>query len=285
MVAGSLLGLAEPTFVKSNLLVIPDQIIYLGLSDDNDNLDLVKEYGIQYYTDTKMNMIGSDNIVNSLKNIVGDRPVYVTLDMKVYNKQYAPSVIDPNSAGLEPAYVDKILETFKNNIVGFDITEFNPFIGTKKDAKITRETARDCIKKLFDLKEKNINIFSEDSEFLIYRPLSQENDKDYGWYILRGLTLDQREDIIKKISIDEIVTIPIGEDDFLVTKTTINEQNSKSYHTVSEIQDIALFPDEKIDMGFELLNTTAILPDSENIKDTDSEDSDNSEDHETLDDT
>jgi hypothetical protein len=142
-----------------------------------------------------------------------------------------------------------------------DIVEFNPLVGSNNDSKITRETIRYILTKTFDLKEKSINIFSEDSKFLIFRPIEQTDPiTDIGWYILRGLPLKEREELIKFVPDDTIITIDLDNDDgksetYYVTKTDMNEQNLKSYCTSSSIQDTTLFPEEKVSMCFELLNT------------------------------
>jgi len=262
MSMASLLGLCGNAFTKNKLLLKSQQIIYYGLDENDENLNWVKENGIVFFTNKKIKTLNLDIIINFIKNMIGNKPVHISLDMKAFDKSLAPSVIPQTKEGLNNDHIEKLLLAIKKNIVSMDIVEFNPCIGNSFDVKITRETARYILMKIFDIKEKNINIFTEDSQFLIYRSLSQiDIENDYGWYILRGLTLKQKEEIIKNIKDDLIISIDIEDSEdleagtYLISKTTINEQNEKSYYTSHFIEDTVLFPQEKILMTFELINS------------------------------
>ena len=150
----------------------------------------------------------------------------------------------------------------KENIVALDIVEFNPMIGNRKDVEATKDIIKYILKIIFDIKEKRINLFSEYTPFLIYRPIEQiDYETDIGWYILRGMNFQQREELINLIPDDSIITLDIDlndngiEETFLITKTTINEQDEKSYFAASTIEDTTLFPQEKAFMCFELINS------------------------------
>lgn len=264
MPVASLLGMCGTLFTKNKLLLNPEQLIYYGLLDENDNLDIIKENQISYFTKNKINSVGVDKIMESIKEIIGNRPVHISLDLKVFNKKIAPSVKPVNEKGLHIEQVEKLLILLKNNIVSMDLVEFNPLVGSKNDVKITRETARYILMKTFDIKEKSINIFTEDSQFLIFRSIEQEDpETDIGWYILRGLSLTEKEKFLALIPNDTIISIDIENDfsseiiegTYLITKTNMNEQNEKSYYTANYINDTTLFPEEKILMCFELLNS------------------------------
>ena len=122
---------------------------------------------------------------------------------------------------------------------------------------------RVIIKSIFNIKEKSLNIFTEDSRFLIYRPVEQISHDDIGWYIVKFLTIKERETFLKHL-IDNVVTISIpdvekGIDiEVYVTSTSGQEQNQKSFYTAKNMSDYCLFPSEKISMIFELLNTEKV---------------------------
>jgi arginase family enzyme len=259
MVNGSLLGLCDPTFVPHKLLLKHDQYIFYGVQENSD-IDMINNFDMEFYTSEKIKYIGVDKLKNFIKSSIGNSPVHVSIDMKVFNVNFAPSTYRNNdmdqNMGLFPDDVLKLLLHIVDKIRSVDIVEFNPLIGNSQDAKKTRELARSLIKHLFDIKEKKINIFSDDSEFLIYRSIEQINPHDIGWYILENLSLDQRDEIIKNIPLDAIITLCVDDCDILVTKTTMSEQNNKSYYSSRTIQDITLFPDEKQTMCFKLLDTT-----------------------------
>lgn len=261
MPVASLLGLCDNHFIPQKLLMKKDQFIYYGLLDKDDTLDTIKEFKIPFFTANKIKAIGLENIIKIIKNMIGDKPLYVSLDMKVFNEQLIKSVDPVNKDGLELEYIEKLLVSLKNNIVGMDIVEFNPQINNIENAKITRDTIRYLLTKIFDIKEKSINVFTEDSQFLIYRPLDQDDlHDDIGWYILRGISIKDREELIKLITDDQIITIEIDDNEtmecgtYLITKTSMNEQNEKSYYTAESINDSVLFPQEKVCMMFELVN-------------------------------
>jgi hypothetical protein len=120
---------------------------------------------------------------------------------------------------------------------------------------MTSEVCRIFIKNIFNIKEKKINIFTEDSRFLIYRPESiEDEDGDIGWYILRFLETEQKEKLLEQLIDDSIMHLDIEDvGGVYITATTMNEQNEKSYYT-SSIMDCCLFPQEKFLMAFELLS-------------------------------
>lgn len=259
MPVASLTGLCHPTLTKHKLLLNPEQFIYLGLNEDDSNMDTINELSIPFFTMKKIKIVGMDNIIQTIKSKIGNKPLHISLDIKALDKSIAPSCDIANDNGLLMNEIEKLTTELKNNIVSMDITEFNPCIGTNLEVKTTRETIRNILISTFDIKEKSINIFTEDSEFLIYRPLDQvDPDVDYGWYILRGIDLKQREELISSIAHDEIKEITIDDEDYVVTRTTMNEQNEKTYYACHKIEDVVLFPEEKKVMCFELLNVSHI---------------------------
>ncbi len=239
LAVASLLGIISPTFVSHKLLLKPEQIIFIGLEDSSD-ISTLNEYGFQFYTLKKMRSVGIPKILDIIKKFIKDDPVHISYDVK---------------SKFDAKELETIVTHFKDQTVSMDVVEFNPLLGTKNSIKTTKDLIRRALVSCFDIKEKSINVFTEDSEFLIFRPLDQENpEADYGWFILRGLDIPERENIMKKISNDSIVTFNIDGDDYLVAKTTMNEQMKKSYYTCMSINDTVLFPEEKKLMCFELIN-------------------------------
>lgn len=259
MSVASLLGDCEPTFTKHKLLLNHNQFIFYGLQD-SEEIDYLNEFEMRYYTAEKILKINKEILNKHIKSIIGDSPLYVTIDMKAFDKKYSPSVIPPTSNGLTPDLVISLLKLIKENIIGLDIVEFNPYIGNTDDeivsnCKQTRELARLILSKTFDINEKRINVFNEHSKFLIYRPVDQINPHDVGWYILAGIDNGLKEKLLKKISDEEIITIDIDEsgESYMVSKTSMHEQNAKSFYIAMTTYDLALFPDEKEKMCFEIL--------------------------------
>jgi hypothetical protein len=258
MVISTLIGMNEPTFIKNKLLIDPDQLLYLGVNDTE--VDDISSYGINCISHKKMNQIGVTNIVKTIISLFGSSsPIHISFDVRV----------------LDNVKIQDMLEIFtqlKSYVVSIDIVEFNvESRKSKNNIFDIKKAIHETISILFDIKEKSINIFNEHSEFLIYRPLCQKSIVDYGWYIVRGMSIEDKNKILQHISIDNIVSI----NKYLVTKTSMDEQNNKSYGVNTNINDCVLFPDEKIAMCFELVNSNSLTTDNiQNITNSYSSDDD-----------
>ena len=101
-----------------------------------------------------------------------------------------------------------LIEIKKWNLAGFVLTGYDFRIEQQSLLfRITCETARKPLVKTFDFKQKSINIFNENSRFLIWRPVKQNSESDIGWYILRGVSLEMREQILARFSDDDTIEI------------------------------------------------------------------------------
>jgi arginase family enzyme len=253
MPVASLMGMTDPTFVYSKLLIKPSQIMYLGLSDELD-LSLLNDVGIEYYTCNKIKQLGNEVMMEIINEFIDDAPVHIVLDMKVFDKSICTSVIPINNNGLLDKHVLPLLFGLKDRVSAMDLVEFNPCVGNPIDVRNTRELAKRCLSEALSIEKSSINIYNEHTRFLIYRPTIQDGLEDYGWYILTGIPTDFKEEIMKSIDNDTITTIDIDDEEYLVTTTTMNEQNNKSYYKTVNVLDTVLFPNEKISMMFELVN-------------------------------
>ena len=73
------------------------------------------------------------------------------------------------------------------------------------------------------------------------------------------MTLAERERTLKAVG-DKIITFEYVNDkeedvEIFLTSTTISEQNERSYFVATSVGDQCLFPQDKMFMLFELLNT------------------------------
>lgn len=240
----------------------PSQVILLGLEFLSDiEEERLKSEGIFYY-DSKVIKKLNKEIVNVLVDDIGNNNYHIVLDLRSFETKFTPSTFDQKRNGLiDFGLIIDFIKKVKSNKKPLTLTiyGFSPL----KDDIFNRQTA-EIVKHIliycFDIKEKKINVFSEDSEFLIWRPIDQKDpEADIGWYILRGIPPENKEKLLKAIPADKIITWEFEneegeEESILLTKTTVKEQNEKSYLTATNIGDLALFVDEKIDMVFELIN-------------------------------
>lgn len=254
MVITSIMGNLLPPIVSCNTkYILPQQIILYGLQDDA-NTEYLDDKFMEYFKGSKINKLGDDIFIGEIINTISDSNVHVIIDMKIFGDNYTKvdgyNIKDP----LKYEHINKLLMSIKKNIVSMDITEFNPSICGSDESKKVREVARDIIRDVFDIKEKSINIMNENTQFLIYRPFEQINSSDIGWYILSGLSINEMNNLLNFIGDDEIKTIDIDGEDYLITKTTMNDQNEKTFYHAKTINDTTLFPNEKIDMCFRILD-------------------------------
>jgi arginase family enzyme len=265
-IVSTLLGLSESPLINNKLILRPEQIIYVGINDEllfDEQKELLEQLNITYFT---LEMIKKKGLSNILDYILKqfDKNVYVHIDLKVFSKSTVPSTVllNDNKNGLGGEDLKTIIDKLKNKISYMDITSFDKTIDSKSGmaSKYTIEVCKLLITQLFGIKEKKINIFNDNTKFLIYRPRKQSNEHDIGWYIVRFMDNELKEKILKTIKYDVIQYITIDnedgeEEEMMLTVTTMEEQNNKSFLTAKCIYDCCLSLQEKMFMGFELINS------------------------------
>lgn len=270
------LGLNELSFSLSRVRLSPENLFLIGINEDvtpTDEEEIIKRYNIDSYSIQLMRKKGIAEIMSYVVDKVGDENVHIVIDLSVISPKYAPSVKRclQTKDGFDIDELDIVVNHLKKlkNINGIDVTGYVFGLISEKEKHhvsnmLTVKLIQNIVSKFISLKTKSINIFNEESKFLIWRKVNDNDSK--GWNILRGIDLQTREEIIKAIGDDNIITIPIDEGiasdyesyDALVTTSTMNEQQNKSYYTANSLYDCCLYPEEKISMMFELLNTPAV---------------------------
>lgn len=270
-------------------------------------------------------------IGNRLKN----KKVHVVMDLAAASAKLAPSAdrlrfrsennmkLTENQIDTEPKTLEEfndmyrglerpeIMEIMKsvvtlkesNQLEGFDLTGY--FLSVEEHRNkahgansITSKLMIDILKCISDFTEHSINIFDEESRFLIWKrvPTPQTTDDTpddlLGWYILRNVDLDTRDRLISHFEEAKVnaenerdadntdqsvhsdlikLEYPIerfefpndnpDEDplDVLISVTTPAEQNFKSHYCAQSYADRCLMPGEKVNMTFELLATPDVI--------------------------
>lgn len=278
-ILSNLMCLTEFTYTKHHMVIDPEQITLIGLNDDllaDSDVDEMLKLGIMYFTLQRIDKIGIKKIIDSVIESVANDPVHIVFDMSVMDTTSSPCVtrfldktVHSQILGLSLEHINVLFEEFSSlNIVGVDVTSYDFRYEANSIAyRVTCETVRKPLIKLLGVKQKSINIFDEHTRFLIWRPTYQKTNEDIGWFILRGMTLKDRENILASLSDDDIKiisidnsdrSVDIDEDDVYVyiASTTMVEQEKKSYLTAESIIDCALFYEEKVNMMFEMLNVS-----------------------------
>lgn len=74
-----------------------------------------------------MHNLGVDEVVESARKHLGDRPVYVTFDIDCLDPSYAPGTGTPVCGGLSSHQAMSILRGLKGiNVIGMDVVEVAP---------------------------------------------------------------------------------------------------------------------------------------------------------------
>jgi hypothetical protein len=299
---------------------------------------------------------GIDRVMKYVIKRFGSHKVHVVFDMSAISKNIAPSVFrfrsdellnnSKNTDDMEKEIKgfdsDQITDIMKavisfnesNNLESFDLTGYSfadqdhremAHASNMRTSKIMIDILK-CVADLSSLKH-SINIFDESSKFLIWKRVpTPQTDADVlddllGWYILRGIDLETRNDLIshfEKIKLErnaddtnindddnkdtdnkdtdnkdtEDVAYPIERFEFpnddddepievLISVTSPAEQNLKLHHFATSYADRCLMPGEKVDMVFELLATPSAIK-SLNVEDDKLKNADNVDDDESI---
>jgi len=262
------------SYTKHMLDLELSQFIFIGLEElthFEENLFLK--------TKTKYYMINNlyKNIEKILDNIVKDNknnPIAIIFDLnsihsKINLNQSEINNTDKKNLGINMDQINIIINKLSNlNIKMLDITGYDLYFKETNKIDNAIQININFIMKIYGellkLKEYSLNIFTENSRFLIYKRVedikeSEESGYKYGWYILRNIKHDIKQKLLESFEEDSIIIIDITDDDnketeIMISTTCVNEQNNKCYYMSTSYSDCCLYPDEKLDMVFEMIN-------------------------------
>uniref|UniRef100_A0A6C0IL29 Arginase n=1 Tax=viral metagenome TaxID=1070528 RepID=A0A6C0IL29_9ZZZZ len=133
MPVGALTGLMEHWYTVNNNQAIlqPKNIIYVGIRDlDAFERKMIEEKGI----------VNFPRYTSDLLTVLREHPakyIHISCDIDGLDPVYMPSTGTPVSNGLSMKHVKNIIRTAKPRLVGFDLVEFNPLIGNKRQVRTT----------------------------------------------------------------------------------------------------------------------------------------------------
>ncbi|GAK86397.1 agmatinase [Vibrio ponticus] len=104
-------------------LISPKHSVQIGIRTEYEKQD----HGFNVINAMQANDMSADEIVEQVRGIVGDKPVYVTFDIDCLDPAFAPGTGTPVCGGLNSDKVLKILRGFAGmNVVGMDVVEVSP---------------------------------------------------------------------------------------------------------------------------------------------------------------
>lgn len=104
-------------------LISPKHSVQIGIRTEYKKQD----HGFNVINAMEANELSASEIVAQVRDIVGDKPVYVTFDIDCLDPAFAPGTGTPVCGGLNSDKVLKIIRGFAGmNIVGMDVVEVSP---------------------------------------------------------------------------------------------------------------------------------------------------------------
>ncbi|EUC66483.1 agmatinase [Rhizoctonia solani AG-3 Rhs1AP] len=106
--------------------------------------------GFSMITTDDIDELGADGIADKIKKHVGDKPVYLSLDIDVIDPAFAPATGTPEPGGWATREVKRILRGLAGlNVVGADVVEVAPAYDT--NAETTSLVAADIIHEMLSI--------------------------------------------------------------------------------------------------------------------------------------
>jgi len=111
--------------------VNPKNVALIGVrSCDEDELTFMEKNNVLYFTpdQIKNNM---DDVKRKLKEFVGNSPIYISLDVDVFDPSIAPAVDNPEPGGLLYKEFVELLQAFGTRVEGLDVCCLRTMEGNK----------------------------------------------------------------------------------------------------------------------------------------------------------
>jgi arginase len=145
MPLASLTGLMPHWYtVKKKRFILPTQnLLYVGIRDlDQFEETIINSKQINYF-----NSFDKD-VISTIKNSPS-KYIHISCDIDGLDPEFAPSTGTAVTGGLRVKNINKIINVSKDRLVGFDLVEFNPLIGSKRDVKKTLLSINKILAQLF----------------------------------------------------------------------------------------------------------------------------------------
>lgn len=106
----------------------PDRSIQIGIRGSSEFLwEFSTDAGMTVIHAEDVDRLGIDAIVSKAREVVGDGPVYVTLDVDGIDPAYTPGTGTPEAGGLTPRETQRLLRGLAGlEIIGGDVVEIAP---------------------------------------------------------------------------------------------------------------------------------------------------------------
>ncbi|PNH86867.1 agmatinase [Vibrio diazotrophicus] len=104
-------------------LISPRHSVQVGIRTEYKQ----EGHGFNVINAMQANDMSADEIVEQIREIVGDKPVYLTFDIDCLDPAFAPGTGTPVCGGLSSDKILKIIRALKGiNLIGMDVVEVSP---------------------------------------------------------------------------------------------------------------------------------------------------------------
>jgi agmatinase len=111
-------------------LLDPESCIHVGIRGplyDAVDLDADSKFGFQVLPATDLEALGTPGVIERIASRVGDRPVYVSVDIDVLDPAFAPGTGTPEAGGFTSRELLAVLRGMSGlRLVGVDVVEVAP---------------------------------------------------------------------------------------------------------------------------------------------------------------
>ena len=121
------------------------QVGIRGSTSSPDDLKIAKELGARTITIEEAFNIGTAGVIEEIHSLVGEKPVYVSLDIDAVDPAYAPGTGTPEPFGLNAKYVRDLIRDLAGYIVGFDVVEVCPPFDNGNTSALAAKLIREFI--------------------------------------------------------------------------------------------------------------------------------------------
>jgi hypothetical protein len=243
-VISNMIGITD-TFTNHKVNINPKNLhLFINEVTENDSV-IIGDNDIEFYEFDLIRKKGFERVIEHICKENMYYPVSVIFDFDILPIEINKNEITINELDIILENIKKLKSLMSINICSYSFKKNDP------RNKIKREIILKIIEEFDEIKKNRINIFSDDSKFLIWR---KRDDDTHGWNILRGVDLDFKNTVLDSIDENTIIELEIDDAYCQISSTSIKEQNGKSFYKTKDVNDLCLFPQEKIDMVFEMLS-------------------------------
>lgn len=126
-----------------------ENIFLCGLrSAGKEEYDDLKNYDISCIDTYTFHELSIKKIIEQITSSFYNQPIYLTIDIDVFDPAFAPGTGTPEPFGLNPIDVLPIIDALSPQIIGFDIMEVNPHFDHGETAFLGAKLTRHILERI-----------------------------------------------------------------------------------------------------------------------------------------